>query len=212
MDDQLCGFLDESKKPVRDPRTRRESGAGDFYVVAAAVVLQGHLEETRSELRGLADVLGADLHYNELGRDRRIEAVERIDAIPFWDGYLFETAQPLTSRHNPERRLRDHTMAAAFIALGADEGVEHLVLETRGKPSMGFTQLDQQDHRVLQRLRNKKEVPYTLSISHETKTEPLLWLADVVAGARSDHLCKVYDEIYPLLCHRIRRVHSVLDR
>ncbi len=89
MDDQLCGFMDESKKPVRDPRTGKVAAAGDFYVVAAAVVLRGEVEDTRSELRNRAEDLGIELHYNDLGRERRIAVVERIVAIESWDGYLF---------------------------------------------------------------------------------------------------------------------------
>lgn len=211
MDAELHGFIDESKKPVRDRQTGKVSGAGDFYVVAAAVVLRGDLRETRAELRALAGDLGVDLHYNELSRQRRIEAVERIAAIESWDGYLFETGRPLISRHNSERRLRAHTMTAAFTVLGTDEGVENLVLETRGKPSEGFTQLDDHDRQVLQRLKTKKQVPRSLSIDHATKAEPLLWLADVLAGARTDHLCNVHADIFPRVTHRIRATQTVLD-
>jgi len=212
MEHDLRGFLDESKKPVRDPKTGNVSGKGDFYVVAAAVILHGDLQDTRAELRTVADDLGVDVHYSELSRKRRIAAVERIAAIETWEGYLFETAKPLPSRHNSERRIRAHTMKAAFTALGADGGVVDLILETRGEPSQGFTQLDEHDHQLLQSLKTKSEVPHALSIRHETKTEPLLWLADVVAGARTDHLCNVHTDIYPRLAYRIHHTREVLNQ
>ncbi len=208
-DDALCGFVDESKKPVRDPRTRKVSTAGEFYVVAAAVVLRGDLDDTRRQLEDLASELGAELHYNELSPARRLQAVDGIAKMGIWDGYLFETAKPFSPRHNSERRARAHTMSAAFRVLGGTEGVQRLVLETRGNPSMGFT-LDEHDHRTLQSLRDKNQVPHALSISHGTKAEPLLWLADVVAGARTDHLCNVNSDVYPLIGHRVRATHQVL--
>jgi len=212
MDHEILAFLDESKKPVRDPRTGKVSGSGDYYVVAGAVIMRGDTDETRHALRELAVDLEVDVHYNELSRARRIVAIERVAALDTWDGYLFETAQSLVARHNPERRLRAKTMAAAFTTLGGAGGVMDLVLETRGKPSLGFTQLDEHDHRVLQRLRSRNEVPRTLSIRHETKQEPLLWLADVLAGARTDHLCGVHLDMYPRLAHRVREIHAVLPR
>ena len=43
-------------------------------------------------------------------------------------------------------------------------------------------------------------------LTHVTKSEPLLWIADVVAGARSDLLCGRDHATYPLLAHRVRRV------
>lgn len=209
-DDVLRCFLDESKKPVRDPKTGKVSGRGEHYVVAGAIVLHGDLDTTRSDLHELAGDLGVALHYNALSRKRRIIAVERVADMDVWDGYLFETAQPLTTRHNTERRLRSKTMSAAFTTLGAGGSVTELVLETRSKPSQGFTELDARDHRLLQSLRSKDEVPATLTIRHETKDEPLLWLADVLAGARTDHLCGLHTDIYPRLAHRIRDVRQVL--
>ncbi len=210
MDHEILAFLDESKKPVRDPRTGKVSDRGDYYVVAGVVIMRGDADETRDALRELAADLEVDVHYNELSRARRIVVIERVAALDTWDGYLFETAQPLRARHNSERRLRDKTMTAAFTTLGRDGGVMDLVLETRGKPSLGFTQLDENDHRVLQRLRSRNEVAQGLSIRHESKREPLLWLADVLAGARTDHLCGVHLDMYPRLAHRVREVCAVL--
>ncbi len=210
MDHEILAFLDESIKPVRDPNTGKVSGRGDYYVVAGAVIMRGDADETRDALRELSADLDVDVHYNELSRERRIVAIDRVTALDTWDGYLFETAQPLRARHNSEHRLRAKTMAAAFTTLGGDGGVMDLVLETRGQPSLGFTQLDQKDHRVLQSLRSRNLVPQGLSIRHETKQEPLLWLAGVLAGARTDHLCGAHLDMYPRLAHRVRKVCVVL--
>lgn len=204
-------FLDESKKPVRNPKTGRVSDTGDFYVVAASVALTGDLEQTRDELRAIESDLGVALHYNDLSRSRRIEAVEGIAKIEGWEGHLFETARPLRPQHNSEHRLRAKTMEAAFTTLNTSEAIEHLTLETRSQPSKGFARLDQNDHQTLQRLKNRGIVAQSLTIRHETKAEPLLSLADILAGARTDHLCGLHLDIYPLVSHRIRTVEQVLE-
>jgi len=72
-------------------------------------------------------------------------------------------------------------------------------------------QLDEKDHQVLQKLHTRHAVPASLAISHADKTEPLLVIADVLAGARSDDLCFADQQAYPLLAHRVRQTTPVFD-
>ena len=210
---RLIAFLDESKKPVRDRSTGRVATGGDhYYVVAAATVFASDLGDVRAQLSDIEAGLGYKLHYGDLSHKRRVEAIEAVEAIDGWDGYIFETARPLSSRHYTERHVRAKTLIAAFVHMSTEGGVAQVVLETRADPKSGFDILDQHDHQVLQRLLSRKEVPEDLRISHDDKTEKVLQIADLLAGARSDFLCGINVDVYPLIGHRIQSSLTVFDK
>ncbi len=54
MTTELIAYVDESRKPMRDPATGRVSGAGEYYVLAAAVVLDGDCDDLRTSLNRIA--------------------------------------------------------------------------------------------------------------------------------------------------------------
>lgn len=213
MTTDLLGFLDESKKPVRDPRTGRVSTSGEFYVVAAAVVLSGDIEAIRAELREAVARLGFPFHYADLrSKSRRVDALDAVLSIEGWDAYVFETARPMSPRNNSEHQMRAKALSAAFTVLSAEEGVSEFVLETRGHPIKQLDQLDQKDHQVLQRLTGTQKVPAGLQLRHADKGEPILQLPDLIASARTGHLCSVDREMYARLSHRVRRITPVLGK
>lgn len=205
----LVAFLDESKKPMRDPATGRPSDSGEHYVVAAAVVIKDDAD-IRNALVDAEERLGYRLHYSELrSKERRLAAVRELDRIRDWDGYLFETARALPRRHHSEHHIRAKALSSAFTVLGAEVGVSRIILETRATPQRGFTALDEKDHQVLQKLLTSKSVPADLRISHSDKSEQRLAIADIIAGARSDFLCLADMEIFPLIAHRVRGIKAV---
>ncbi len=205
----LIAFLDESKKPVRDPATGRPSGRGDHYVVAAAIVIEGDTD-IRTAINEVERRLGFPLHYADLrSRGRRLAAIAELERIGGWEGYLFETARPLPVRRYSEHHIRAKTLEAAFTALHEVGGVSRIVLETRATPAKGFLELDEKDHAVLQRLLSREVVPGDFTIAHADKTERMLAIADVLAGARSDYLCFADQEAYPLIAHRVRSVKTL---
>lgn len=206
---ELIAYLDESRKPMRDPATGHVSGRGEHYVVAAAVVIEDDMDLGEA-IAGIEERLGYRLHYADLrSRERRLAAVTELAEIAGWDGYLFETARPLPSRHHSEHHVRAKILASAFTVLSADGGVSRVSLETRATPKKGFTQLDKKDHQVLQKLLTQKMVPADFGISHTDKSEPLLIIADILAGARSDFLCMADQEPYPLIAHRVQQVEQL---
>ncbi len=193
--------------------TGRPSGKGEHYVVAAAIVIDGDVDTVRGSIANIERRLGYVLHYADLrSRQRRLAVLAELDQIASWDGYLFETARPLPARHHSEHHVRAKTLGAAFAFLGVDMGVSRIVLETRAAPKQGFTQLDEKDHQVLQKLLTRNTVPADLRIAHADKTEQILSLADVLAGARSDFLCLADLEAYPLIAHRVRGVESLFNK
>lgn len=204
---RLIGFLDESVKPVRDPRTRRVSKTGRHYVMAGVVLFEEDADAVRSKLANIRSQLGHPLHYADLrSRQRRLAVIEALDSVGDWDAYVFETAKPF---RGSEHHFRARVLESAFTHLSASEGVGHLVLETRSHPSGGFGQLDEKDHLVLRKLVNRREVPTDLEVVHQGKSEPLLQIPDVVVGARSDHLCAADREAYAMVSHRVRYIKNV---
>ena len=204
---RLIGFLDESVKPVRDPSTRRVSKTDRHYVMAAVVLFEEDTDSVRSELVNIHNRLGYPLHYSDLrSQQRRKEAIEAIDSLNEWDVYVFETAKPFSGS---EHHIRAKILESAFMYLSQSEGVQHLVLETRSHPDGGFEKLDENDHRVLRKLINKREISSDFRISHDGKSELILQIPDIIAGTRSDHLCSADREAYAMVSHRVREIKSV---
>ena len=128
MTTELIAFLDESRKPIRNPKTRRVGEPGRYYyVVAAAVVIDGDIPNIRSQLGRVEAGLGYPLHYRELSTARRVSALEAIDRIDGWDGYLYETARPLPGAGYSEHHVRAKIIAEAFTHLSS-QGVVEAVL------------------------------------------------------------------------------------
>ena len=209
----LSAFMDESRKPVRDRSTGRASVGVEYYVVAAAVVIDGDVGRLRAEILRAESELGYRLHYADLrSRERRVDALTAVGRIADWDAFIFETQHPLPIRNNSEHHVRSRLLKEAFVFLGRTVGVSRLVLETRSAPARGFERLDQMDHRVLQSLRDSGEVALGLQMSHATKSEPALVIADLIAGARSDSLCWADRGAFPLIAHRAQVVSQIPTR
>lgn len=199
--------MDESKKPLRD-RATGKVGSDEHYIVAAAIVLAGDMEEIRTELARIQAKFGSVLHYGDFSKQRRTQVVDAINSIAGWDGYLFETVRPV-KRHYKEAHIRSRTLTEAFVYLGA-ESVKQAVLETRAGDRQDFQRLDESDHEILNAVLSRKQVPANFRIRHANKTEPILQIADVLAGSRSDFLCGINQEIYPRIAHRVRCTRAVV--
>lgn len=212
MTTELVAFLDESVKPMRDPATAAVSRTGRHYVLAAAVVLDGDIDELRGSLDRITASIGRQLHYRDLSRQHRVRSLEAVAAIEGWEGYVFETARPFLARNLSEHHVRATLVGNAFEFLSLSRGVARAVIETRSHPTAGFVTLDQKDHDVLHRLRRREEIAGAFEICHATKAEPILQMADLLAGARSDWLCGVDRDPYSVITHKIRSTRTVFDR
>ena len=209
--DELTAFLDESRKPIRDPVTMHAIPGAHFYVVAAAVVFDGDIADIRSQLELVSTEIGVHLHYRSLSISRRVKALEAIDRIGGWDGYLFETARPLPDANYSEHHVRAEVLIEAFTHLSS-EGVVKAVLETRAGTKQEFQPLDKKDYEVLHKLQRQGGVPDNFQTRHDDKSEPILQVADLLAGARSDELCGVDRETYYRISHRVRSISTVFDK
>lgn len=131
--------------------------------------------------------------------------------------YLDESKKPM--RNSSTGKVSDsgeHYVVAAAVLMRGDQqvlrqrlhGVDEAVFETRATLSRGLHALDEHDHATWYSLVERGLVDSRLTIRYENKSEPLLWLADALAGSRTDYLCGVDRGVFPLLAHRvtIRRV------
>lgn len=205
---EILAFLDESNKPVRDPATGKVANTGNRYVVAAAVVLRGDAEPIRNELRALRDRIGYDLHYSDLGRKSRTQVLIGLSEIDGWEGIIYQSAQAVPPLQ-PDQRTRARIQRAAFQDLTSLRGVTRIVVETRATTRRGFRKLDMHDEATWDSLRKQGLVPLSGEMEHGDKTEPLLWISDLLAGARTDELCRTERGFYALVSHRVRKVVSV---
>lgn len=208
---ELVAFVDESRKPVRDERTGAVAGSGDHYVVAAAVVMTGDVQSCREEVAAVAAAHNGarPLRWKDLGKQRRRDVVMSLIDLDHWDALLYETKRPVSPRNLTDARVRALILRNALEDLSIVRGVVHATLETRSQPSKGFTTHDRRDNDVLQSLLSRGDVDPDFRISHDGKAESLLWIADAVAGARTDFKCGVDREMYSLMAHRIQAIVSV---
>lgn len=202
---ELVAYLDESKKPVRNRATGKVSGDAEVYVVVAAIVFRGGQDAMRNSLKGIRSTVGAPLHYAELTDRRRTHALQAVCELSGWDAYIFETAEPRPVAHR-ESGVRDRALRTAVCMLAGDFGVRNFTLETRATAAKQFFRLDEDDHRTLSSLLSRGEVAADTRIVHDDKSENLLALPDLVAGARTDHLANKDSTPYSLVSHRVIEV------
>jgi hypothetical protein len=204
----LHAFLDESRKPLRDGATGGVATWGDHYAIAAVTLLEGTIDDSREQLKAFRRELGFSLHFSDLAPRRRRLVIEGLLTMESWDGFLYESAEPL-SRSIPERRMRDRILRVAFDDLATEFGVRAFTLESRATPRHGQWTLNRQDHSTLATLISRGQVPRSAALAHATKSEPILWIADVIASCRTDYLCGKDRSIFPLLAHRLFRISGI---
>lgn len=140
-----------------------------------------------------------------------VMALDAIDGIDGWDGYLYETVRPLPDAGYGEHHVRAKVIERALTHLSS-QGVVEAVLETRAGTNRRFLPLDDKDRDVLDRLQRQGTVPESFRISHNDKTERILQIADLLAGARSDWLCDVNREAHARIGHRVHTIRTVFDK
>jgi len=83
------------------------------------------------------------------------------------------------------RRRQEAARGAAFeelLPLLIGDGVDHLIIESRAKAQDG-----RDKQAILEILRSNK-MPGALTYEWRGNAEPLLWIADAIAGSVRDHL------------------------
>jgi hypothetical protein len=167
------------------------------YVMAAAVLDVRDLEATRDRVCQLTQ-RGLPFHWRLESPARRRAGVELVADLPSL--HIVTIGAPVDP-HRQERARRQCLEALLFHL--QDAGVSRVWLETRNSAA------DRRDIEAVRAARARKIVQYGLLVDHARPSEePLLWLADLVAGAVSAAAGgePVYKSVIAsMLCeHRIR--------
>jgi len=152
----------------------KESDKDGFYVLAAAVFDRAVHDEVRivmSELRGKRRI--PKLHWNEMDPAEQEAAVKTLADL---DGFhLVAVGTPVPRRR--QERARACCLRRLVHELSAFD-VEMLVLESR------TATLDARDVETVKGSRFDLPKGTPFRVTHQPgKLEPLLWAADIVAGA-----------------------------
>ena len=179
---ELIAFVDESKKPARDPLTGKALPRS-WYAMAAVIVLAGDADDLRARLVEISHDCGKPLHYKDLSKPIRREALSKVVELTDWDAEVVEIERPVQIRHEPT--VRRAVLAMLMRLVVGKHGVTSIVIESRSRRATTDT-LDFDDRWLASELTRFGQLPDGVTITHRRKTEPLLWLPDLIVGARTD--------------------------
>lgn len=186
----MIAYMDESVRTGPD---------GLAYVVAAAVVPRGELVTARTGLKKRRLRGAPRIHWHTESYARKLHLVGSLaeldlTAVVCW-------TYPI-SRRGQERGRR--SCLTALTGELRQEGIEELVIERRDDPQ------DRKDRRTLIDARRAGIASPDLSYEFvSAREEPMLWAADIVAGAVSAHVSKDTSDYYARFEARRLVVHRV---
>ena len=176
-------FLDESL---------RNRGGGLFLF--AAVVVAEHDAECRPAMKRLRLAGQRRIHWRDESAASRDRIVGGIDSLP-WSAAVV-AFQPVPRRRQPSVRAE---CLGKVVELLANNGTGRLVIESRGDRN------DRLDQQTMIECRRRCHGPESYSFARGVD-EPLLWLADVVAGATSAHLDGANQKWFPAIREKVSLV------
>ncbi len=151
-----------------------EADQGGYYILAAAIIAPESGRPAREAMLALNGArTSAKLHWNDLDRRQREHAAQAVAKL---DGFhLVVVGSPVPARR--QERARAMCLARLVVEChGLD--VRELVLESRSQA------LNARDLKTVIGARYLLPKGADLTVTHAPGfTEPLLWIADIVAGA-----------------------------
>jgi hypothetical protein len=149
-----------------------ETRSDQRYYLAAVTVEDRRHDAVREAMRGLR-ITGSKLHWTKESDERRREIVDVIADV----GLLHMVVMRLVDPDETDERARRKCLRRLLWELDR-RSIERVVLEARA-PSQ-----NERDMQLVARLRRSRELRGQLIADHRPgPTEPLLWLADSLAGA-----------------------------
>jgi hypothetical protein len=162
----MVAFMDESMR----------QGSPSLYVLAAVEVAAQDAGKVRSGLRALLLPRQRRLHWREESPARQRSILDAIQSMPV-EAIIVELRDSI----RPER-ARALCLRRALWELHVRQ-LDELVIETRQQHN------DQRDRRTILAAKKNGEASDLLAYSFgKPLSEPLLWLPDAIAGARSSGL------------------------
>ncbi|MBB5789303.1 DUF3800 domain-containing protein [Jiangella mangrovi] len=155
-----------------DESIRTDDGV---YVLAAVALDAADDESVRDAMRTLEPRPGRRFHWRDRLPDARSAAAGVIAGLPVLAVAVI--GSPVDPRR--QERARRQCLEVLLFELGS-AGVQAVRLESRNSVA------DRRDSEVIARFRSRGLVPAALPVHHvRAGEEPLLWAADIVAGAIS---------------------------
>lgn len=155
-----------------DESIRTDDGV---YVLAAVALHAADADDVRDAVRALEPRPGRRFHWRDRLPDARRSAADVVADLPVLA--VAVVGAPVNARR--QERARRQCLEALLFELAA-AGVDEVWLESRNPAS------DRRDLDVITVYRSRGVLPPTLHVGHARPgEEPLLWAADIVAGAIS---------------------------
>jgi hypothetical protein len=153
-----------------------ETQSGGEYLLAAVIMSEPRRAALRDEALALR-ISGRKLHWHNESATRRAYLVHQLAAMPISSVVVVRTARTAEG----DERSRRKCLEGLLVELDRRD-VDQAVLEAR-EPSQNRRDLD-----LVARLRQGRRLRSRLRVDHAAgPAEPLLWLADIVAGAVREH-------------------------
>lgn len=148
------------------------------YVLALVLVEDAAAEECRELTRAAKLPAQRKLHWNSEGQRRRRDLAKLVTEL---DALHLVAVRTAVEEHSERRRRM--CLKTLLPELEQKYSVDRVALEAREKKQ------NDRDLDLLVRLRSGRRIGPSLRMEHlGGPTEPLLWVADVVAGAVTAHL------------------------
>ncbi|MBB5790585.1 hypothetical protein [Jiangella mangrovi] len=143
------------------------------YVLAACAFEEKDSDVARDTMRALEPRAGHRLHWHDRKPPDRHEAVKAVAQLSAL--HIVTVGAPIDPRR--QERARRQCLETLLFHLDA-AGVEQVWLESRNAAA------DRRDIAAVDRFRARRVIGHAIRIDHARPLDdPLLWLADIVAGA-----------------------------
>ena len=147
------------------------------YILAGVLLAPSKVGLVREAIAALRRPTEKKIHWRDDADKRHIEVIQSIATLPI-HGLIVARVGPVGDKS--ERRRRK--CLEAFLGELQARGCRDLTLESRG------SHLDGNDMDLVNALRAKRWLSSDLRVAHRVgPSEPLLWIADAVAGAYVAH-------------------------
>lgn len=163
----MTAYVDESL---------RQTTSG-LYLVAAAVIIDERADNARHHVRKVLTGHQRRFHWNDAGEAQRAQMVEVV-------GALAPTLLAYACRPLPKRQDRARALCVGSLVWDLQQlDVSHVVFESRQARN------DRKDADTIEQARRAQRAAPGLTYAfNRPQAEPLLWVADAVAGAVATHL------------------------
>jgi hypothetical protein len=156
-----------------------EVGDSHRYMIGAGVLVT-RLEATRTQIA--AEVFGPDgrvrpFHWVDEGADRRHAMLDLIGSLGI---EVFAVVSTAETRHHLEH-VRNRCLRELFRNT-CELGLERIIIESRERAA-SVTGQNRRDYNTLIEARHAGELSSRVRYEWVLKADPIVWLADAVAGA-----------------------------